>query len=64
MRVSFVLRSAEESSETLMHCGQVKNRNVTIPIHFFVRPRTQHLVAGYRVYGKQPYLWPVFVDEF
>jgi hypothetical protein len=47
-----------------MHCGQVKNRNVTIPIHFFVRPRTQHLVAGYRVYGKQPYLWPVFVDEF
>jgi hypothetical protein len=31
MRVSFVLRSAEESSETLMHCGQVKNRNVIIP---------------------------------
>ena len=58
MRVSFVLRSAEESSETLMHCGQVKNRNVIMTI------RTQHLVAGYRVYGEQPYLWPVLLDEF
>jgi len=32
MRVSFVLRSAEESSETSMHIGGVKNRNVISPL--------------------------------